>query len=64
MVEPEDAEGLAAALNAVLTDAQTRAEMRARGLARARTFSWQESARRTLNSYRRAAAAGGGEQRV
>jgi len=54
LVEPTDTEGLAAAMERGLTNADLRARMRAMGLARAAGFSWRETARRTVDSYRRA----------
>jgi glycosyltransferase involved in cell wall biosynthesis len=51
MVSPRDAEALAEALLRLLRDADLRAELRARGLQRARTFSWRASAERTLHAY-------------
>jgi glycosyltransferase involved in cell wall biosynthesis len=55
MVSPYDTDGLAAALQRVLGDAELRAELRGRGLQRARQFTWDETARRTLDVYARAA---------
>lgn len=49
---PEDPDELAAALARGLSDAQLRAELRARGLERAATFSWESTARQTLAIYR------------
>ena len=54
LVEPTDTEGLAAAMGRSLTDGDLRVQMKAMGLARAAGFSWQETARRTADSYRRA----------
>jgi glycosyltransferase involved in cell wall biosynthesis len=51
MVPPTDASALAAALLRVLRDDELHAELRARGLQRARQFSWLETARRTLAGY-------------
>jgi glycosyltransferase involved in cell wall biosynthesis len=51
-VDPYDVEALAATMRRLLDDADLRAEMRARGLARARAFTWQRTARRTLDVYR------------
>jgi len=53
LVEPEVAP-LAAALATVLADAGLRERLRAAGLARAQTFSWQQVARETLAVYRAA----------
>ena len=54
LVDPTDTEGLAAAMERGLNDADLRAQMKAMGLARAAGFSWRETARRTVDSYRRA----------
>jgi glycosyltransferase involved in cell wall biosynthesis len=54
LIDPTDTEGLAAAMEQCLVDADLRARMRAMGLARAAGFSWRETARRTVDSYRRA----------
>jgi glycosyltransferase involved in cell wall biosynthesis len=54
LVPPGDPQALAAAMREVLTDEARRAEMRARGLARARCFSWEETARRTVKVYEEA----------
>ena len=52
LVEPEDVEGLAVAMWRILSDENLRREMRAKGLKRAQTFSWQRAARETLAVYR------------
>jgi len=54
LVDPTDTEGLAAAMQRCLADANLRAQMRTMGLARAAGFSWRETARHTVDSYRRA----------
>jgi glycosyltransferase involved in cell wall biosynthesis len=46
-VEPDDVPGIADALDRVLGDRALRAELAARGRARAAQFSWSETARRT-----------------
>jgi glycosyltransferase involved in cell wall biosynthesis len=55
VVSPSDPEELAEALHRVVTDGALREELRARGLARARRFSWREAAERTVAVYREAA---------
>lgn len=45
MVSPDDVDGLANAMARVLTDDGLRERLRAMGLARAREFSWEQSAR-------------------
>jgi glycosyltransferase involved in cell wall biosynthesis len=52
LVEPNDIEQIAAAAERLLTDAELRAELRKRGLERARTFTWERTARETLAVYR------------
>lgn len=53
LVSPDDAEALAAAMRRVLDDQALRAKMRARGLERARRFTWEKTARRTVKIYER-----------
>jgi len=48
LFDPLDVEGMAAAMERVLGDEELRAELRARGLERARGFSWEKCARETL----------------
>jgi glycosyltransferase involved in cell wall biosynthesis len=52
LVDPKDTDALADALAALLNDDERRAELSARGLARARAFSWEKAARKTLEIYR------------
>jgi len=59
MVDPYDVEELAAGLDRLLTDEPLRHELRERGLAHARQFSWPHTARETACVYRRAMAEGG-----
>lgn len=54
-VDPRDIDGLTAAIARVLEDSEFRASLRARGLARSRLFSWDETARKTLAVYEEAA---------
>lgn len=56
MVSPTDPVALAEAIRRVLVDADLRAELRQRGLARARRFSWADTAAKTLVAYREAIA--------
>jgi glycosyltransferase involved in cell wall biosynthesis len=51
-VEPTDTEALRAGLRRLLSDAELRAELRARGFERAAQFSWDRAARETLAVYR------------
>ena len=50
--DPRDAEAIARAMREVHADAPLRARLRARGIARARDFSWDDAAARTLAIYR------------
>ncbi len=52
LVNPEDAEELATAMVKVLEDRTLRATLREKGFNRARQFTWEEAARRTLSLYR------------
>lgn len=55
LVTPDDVGSIAAGLQRLLEDAALRAELSARGVARARSFSWDRCARQTLEVYRRVA---------
>ncbi len=55
LVDPDDAEGWALALRALLLQPAHAAEHSARGLARSATFSWANTAALTAAVYRRAA---------
>ena len=57
LVDPEDVGAISAGLERVLTDDAFRAELAAKGLEHARTFTWQHTARKTLDALRRVAAA-------
>jgi glycosyltransferase involved in cell wall biosynthesis len=52
LVEPMDVQGLAQAIERVLSDEPLRATLRARGLAQAAKFSWERAAQETLAVYR------------
>ncbi len=52
LVDPRDPETLAEALIRLWRDRELAAELRERGLARARAFTWEETARRTVEVYR------------
>lgn len=54
LVDPADDGALVAALRRVLTDPRLAADLRARGLARARDFSWAATAAATVAVYREA----------
>ena len=51
LIDPTDAEGLAHALDAVLTDSQLRQSMIQQGIERAKQFSWKETAVKTLEVF-------------
>jgi glycosyltransferase involved in cell wall biosynthesis len=55
LVDPRNTDDLAAALVQVLSDQGLQKEMREKGLARARTFSWERTAHQTLEVYRQVA---------
>src|SRR5205814_3453356 len=56
LVDPTSAEEIAAAISRVLTDSALRADLKARGLARARQFSWERSVRQIREIYLQVAA--------
>ncbi len=56
LVNPRDSEEIAVAMHRLLTDDALHAELREKGLQRARTFSWEKAAQRTLEVYRQVAA--------
>jgi glycosyltransferase involved in cell wall biosynthesis len=51
LVDPLDVAGLAGALEQVFTDAALARRLRDEGIARARRFSWPESARTLIDAY-------------
>jgi glycosyltransferase involved in cell wall biosynthesis len=57
-VDAGDVEALAEAMRTVLQDPHTAAAMRATGLARAATFTWQGAAHLCVAAYRRALMGG------
>jgi glycosyltransferase involved in cell wall biosynthesis len=52
LLEPDDVEGLAAAMEKLLTDDDLWNDLRRKGLAHAARFSWEKTARETLAVYR------------
>lgn len=54
LVNPDSAEEMAEAMQRLLADNSLRAEMRQRGLKRARQFSWQKAAQDTVKVYEQA----------
>jgi glycosyltransferase involved in cell wall biosynthesis len=57
LLDPRDVSAWREAIIRVVNDEVLRSDLRARGLARAATFTWQRTARLTLNVYREAAGA-------
>jgi glycosyltransferase involved in cell wall biosynthesis len=53
-VDPEDEEGLCEAMRHVLQDEKLRVELSAKGVQRARQFSWERTAATTLEAYQAA----------
>ena len=51
LIDPLDVDGLAGAIRRLWNDEGLRRDLRARGLARAREFSWERTARLTLEVY-------------
>ncbi|HET6454025.1 MAG TPA: glycosyltransferase family 1 protein [Armatimonadota bacterium] len=51
MVDPHDAQALAEAILRVMRDPDLRQEMSEKGIERAKQFSWQQTARLTLQAY-------------
>jgi glycosyltransferase involved in cell wall biosynthesis len=56
LVEPDDVEGLSREMLSLLSDEGRWEELRKRGLVRAKQFSWDETARRMVEVYRKVAA--------
>lgn len=54
LIDPEQSDDLAAALERILTDETLRQDLAHRGIVRATHFGWAETARQTLMVYRRA----------
>ncbi len=59
LVDPADDETLARAIRTLAEDDEARADYARRGRERAASFSWDETARRTVETYERAAGRGG-----
>jgi glycosyltransferase involved in cell wall biosynthesis len=56
LVDPLREDALADGLTRLAQDAALRSDLRARGLARAAEFSWERTARETIEVYREVAA--------
>ena len=52
LVDPHDVTAIAAALEQVVSDSDLRLDLKQRGLERAAYFSWEKTARLTLDVYR------------
>lgn len=59
LVDPADSRAMAGAILSLLLEPDTAAGLRERGVARARAFSWQQTAAGTLDVYRRVISAQG-----
>jgi glycosyltransferase involved in cell wall biosynthesis len=59
LISPDDVDGLADAMDRLLTDADLHADSSRRGLARAAAYTWSMTAQATVSSYRRALERGG-----
>jgi glycosyltransferase involved in cell wall biosynthesis len=59
-VDPFDVDEMASAIQRVITDSSLRAQLRVKGLERAKLFDWQETARQTLSVYKKAAGGDSG----
>jgi len=60
LVDPYDPEAIAGGILKVLTDAGVRRELRRKGLARAREFSWEASVRRVREIYQQVGGSASG----
>jgi glycosyltransferase involved in cell wall biosynthesis len=59
LIDPFDTGALARAVERLLDDPDLRADLRERGLSRSRLFDWRETARRTLQVYRKVGGVAG-----
>jgi len=59
LVSPQDTDGLAEAMDRLLTDADLHGDLSRQGLARAAAYTWDATAQATIASYRRALEKGG-----
>ncbi|MBI5955550.1 MAG: glycosyltransferase family 4 protein [Chloroflexi bacterium] len=59
LVPPEDPEKMAQAIWQALTDEELRRELRQKGLAQAQGFSWERTAKQTIQVYQKAAGLAG-----
>jgi glycosyltransferase involved in cell wall biosynthesis len=56
LVDPHSMDDIAAAMCRMATDSSLREELRQKGLRRAQSFSWEKTARRTVDLYREIAS--------
>jgi glycosyltransferase involved in cell wall biosynthesis len=63
-IDPTDSEALATAMEQVLADREMQEDMETAGLVQAQKFSWEQTARQTVESYRHALAFGEGKEGV
>jgi glycosyltransferase involved in cell wall biosynthesis len=63
LVDPESVEALGAAIARLSADENLWTDLRSRGLIRAAAYSWEESARRTLEVFREVLSKGAREER-
>ena len=61
LVDPDDAEGWAEAATRLLSDPARREELRARGEARVRKYTWDRTVEHTIAFYRHALGLKGGD---
>jgi glycosyltransferase involved in cell wall biosynthesis len=54
LIDPNDERALAAALIEIVSDERLRAELREKGIAQAKKFTWREAAEKTLSLYQQA----------
>jgi glycosyltransferase involved in cell wall biosynthesis len=64
LIDPADTEALAKAMEQVLSDTEMRKQMQSAGLVQAQNFSWEKTARQTIESYRRALTPDGSKRGV
>ena len=51
LIDPNDADAVAAAIQRMMDDASHREDLRMRGIARASTFTWKAAAQRTIDAF-------------
>lgn len=51
LCDPDDIEGMAAAIDQILGDPQLRSSLREKGIAQAARFSWENTCRKVLAVY-------------